>query len=557
MKKNARQLFLLSLSFLIVAFAQPDWSRLTCILASCMGYALFWRAALYSQKKKTRFWLATLWFALTSAIHLNWFLSDRYVGFYIYPFLVLLSLALGMQFGLLTLCIRQPKEMGILDVLGISGGWTLFEWLRLHVLSGFSWDPVGLELTATLSGMQMSSAFGIYGLSFWVILTNLFVLRLLSCRSLAHFWLAAGVAIVPYLFGFAQLSVHSSLMRLDPKPPLSALLVQTALLPEEKLSMNGSMALTPVMQWERILQLLYPYQNVPHDVIILPEGAVPYGTDVPLYPIECLYQVFKTFFQQTDFLPATKPRVSNREWAQALANATLRDVVIGLETSDENLNDKIFNAYNAAFLFRPFSHETPRYEKRILVPMGEYIPFKWCKKILSKYGILDSFTPGVSAKIFPMKRAAAGISICYEETYGECMRSNCQQGAELLINLTNDVWYPHSRLPLVHFLHGRLRAVECGLPLLRACNTGVTCGVNALGRVVDYLPFDCSKEKAVARALSVKLPLYHYQTFYALFGDAIVIYSSLFLFASFGIVLFLKKKKFILNDLNVYPLRKN
>lgn len=91
MKKRLTQLFLFLLSFVIVALAQPDWSRSACIIASCMGYALFWKGMLISGSKKGRFCLATFWFALVMTVHLNWFLADRYVGNYIYIFLVLLS----------------------------------------------------------------------------------------------------------------------------------------------------------------------------------------------------------------------------------------------------------------------------------------------------------------------------------------------------------------------------------------------------------------------------------------------------------------------------------
>ena len=95
------------------------------------------------ESQKKRFFCSLFWFGAVSVCHLNWFLSDKYVGFYINIFLVLFSLYLGFQFALITLFIRNPKEMGIWHLLGISGGWVLLEWSRLHILSGYSWDPVG------------------------------------------------------------------------------------------------------------------------------------------------------------------------------------------------------------------------------------------------------------------------------------------------------------------------------------------------------------------------------------------------------------------------------
>ena len=482
-KFRTKQIVFLLLSFVIVTAAQPDWSRWACVVASCVGYALFWKGMLLSEQKRSRFCLAVLWFAGVEAFHLNWFFADRYVGGYIYPFLFLLFVGLGAQFGMISLFIRKPK-MDLLQMLAISGGWTLFEWSRLHLLSGFSWDPVGLALTGTTTGMQMASAVGVYGLSFWVFFTNLLALRLFSNYSLYEGGVWAAVLATPYVFGITHLAIHSRLMELDPHPPLRALLVQTSLMPEEKMPLPDALPpLSPYQQWERILKLLHPYLDNTHDLIVLSEGVVPYGTDYPIYLQEKVLQSFKGVFPQFNAPLSERPRVGNRYWAQSLANFTGADVVLGLEDVDPQ------HAYNAAFLLRPFEHQNKRYEKRILVPMGEYIPFEWCKRILAKYGITDSFTPGKKAQLFEMKNRVAGISICYEETYGHLMLSNRRQGADVLINLTNDVWYPRSRLPMIHCLHGGLRAVEGGLPLLRSCNTGVTCGVDSLGRVVDLPPF--------------------------------------------------------------------
>jgi len=543
-------------SFLIVVCAQPDWSPIACFLTSTVGYALFWKGMLYFRNKASRFLIAIFWFGLISITHLSWLSADRYVGFYIYFLILFLFLSLGIQFGLVSLLVCDAQKMGILRILAISGTWTLMEWTRLFFLSGYSWDPVGLSLTGTLISMQMASIVGVFGMSFWVFLTNLVALRLSSNKTFkqAGSWLL--LALIPYLYGSLHFYLHDHWMEQERHHSLSALLVQTSLLPEEKLPVNGSMPLSPPAQWSRILDLLSTYLDVPHDLIVLPEGCVPYGTDLPLYQQAFVSETFKNFFPQLEDLPESlNQQVGNRYWAQALANAHQTSVVIGLEDVEYCHGGEI-KAYNAAFLFRPYSLSSQRYEKRILVPMGEYIPFQWCKKILSKYGILDSYTPGDEAKIFQVGQTCAGISICYEETFGNLMRANRQKGAELLINISNDVWYPLSRLPVVHYLHGRLRAIEQGLPMVRACNTGLTCGIDALGRSVGQLPYESKRGLSQPGVLSILLPLYSYHTFYTIFGDSLVISISLFFITSFFIYLFVQRKKFLLKYLNIYPLRK-
>ena len=546
-------------SFLIVSLAQPDMSVTGCIFASGFGYALFWQGVSLCDKKRSRFWYSVLWFGGISVIHLNWFFADRYVGIYIYPFVFFLCLVLGMQFACITLLIGNPKEIGWLHILGISGGWTLCEWSRLFILSGYSLNPVGIALSGTLPGMQMATTGGVYGLSFWVIFTNLLALRLLNDRSWRQGAVWAVVSVFPYLSGAAHLVYHIRQMdrHLADTPPLKALLVQTALIPEEKLMIDGSSPVSPTYQWRMMLSLLAPYLGQPGDVIVLPEGVVPYGTHRPIYLAQEIEQAFLDVWGKQIQLPSESPKAGNRAWAQALADLTGSDVILGLEDVDIQSEEKTYQAYNAAFLVRPFTKEFYRYEKRVLLPMGEYIPFAWCKKILSKYGIMDSFTPGKEAKIFSLARGAAGISICYEETYGYLMRQARHKGAQLLINLTNDVWYPRSRLPAVHFFHGRLRSLESGVPILRACNTGITCGVDALGRIVGQIPGENVQQTALPGVLSASLPLYHYPTLYSWWGDGGPMGVSAIFFTSFFISKCFKRKRFKIKGLYTYPLRKN
>lgn len=550
------------IAFLVVGCAQPDWSVTGCILASCIGYALFWQGAFLCTSNKSRFWYAVFWFGAVSALHLNWFFADRYVGAYIYAFVAMLCLWLGVQFGIATLLIGNPKEISWLHILGISGGWALCEWSRLFILSGYSLDPAGIALSGTLTGLQMASAVGIYGLTFWVFLTNLIALRLLNSLSWRWGVVWVVVALLPYASGALHLAYHTRQMELKStqKRSLEALLVQTALIPEEKFTVNGSSPFSPASQWRKILLLLAPHLSSPIDLIVLPEGTVPYGTHHPIYPAEEIERAFQEIFGQQVVLPAffeRSTRLGNRAWAQALADFTGADVILGLEDLDVQPAEKTFQAYNAAFLVRPFTQELTRYEKRVLVPMGEYIPFDWCKKILSKYGIMDSYTPGKEAKVFPTAHSPVGISICYEETYGYLMRQSRQKGAEALINLTNDVWYPMSRLPAVHFFHGRLRALEAGVPVLRACNTGVTCGIDSVGRVVAQLPCENAQHACAAAVLPISLPLYHFPTLYTRWGDAFPMGCSAVLFAAFFVAKCFKRKQFKIKGFYIYPLRKN
>ena len=114
------------------------------------------------------------------------------------------------------------------------------------------------------------------------------------------------------------------------------------------------------------------------------------------------------------------------------------------------------------------------------------------------------------------------------------MRENKLKGAEFLINLTSDVWYPNSRLTQQHLDHARLRTTEGGLPLLRACNTGITCAIDSLGRTLASF----GEEEWKQGALKVEVPLYHYKTPYTLYGDSLILG-----FSALMTLIFLVKKE--------------
>lgn len=528
-------MLLVVISFLLVCLAQPDFSLLACILTSALGYALFWRGMLQLPRLSHRFFLATLWFAGIQAVHLSWFASDRYVGAPIFLFLPILWFSLGACFGAISLLITGT-DWSLRRLLGVAGLLTLIEWGRLFFFSGYSWNPAGLALSGSVVGMQMATIVGAFGLTFWVFVTNLLLLRWLYNEGRSRFFSWLTLALIPYAFGAGHLAYHLQRMQRHLEPPLNALLVQTAIAPEEKAPFAGERdkVLSPTHQWRRILALLAPHRGKPVDLIVLSEAAVPYGTELPLYPVGAIASSFKEILDSSFLQGEEKERrVGNSYWARSLANYFHADVIIGLEELEGE------HAYNAAFFYPPDSSYQARYAKRVLVPMGEYIPFQWCKKILSKYGIQDSFTAGSEATVFEGKRLPMGVSICYEETFGHLMRENQLKGARLLVNLTNDVWYPNSRLPSVHYLHGRLRAVEGGVPLLRSCNTGVTCAVDSLGRLVGAL--DCERQgvKCQPDALYVSVPTYTYKTLYTRTGDLPIIAIS----GMCVLIAFLRKKQ--------------
>jgi apolipoprotein N-acyltransferase len=545
-----QQAILLLLSWVLTAFGQPAWSWPCALITACAGIALFWRVLLEHQSRSTRFWLSAGWFGAVQLVQLSWQLTHPFS--YIYIVYLFFVLALGAQFGCLGMMIRPKILQSWSSLIGLAGFWTLQEWMRLFFLSGFVFNPIGLAWTGSIYPLQLASVAGVYGLSFWVILTNLAALRAWHIKRKTAFAAWSCLALFPFIFGGLHLWKHEHAYE-NHAERSQVLLVQTAFPIEEAIDFPGQkeMLLFVIEEWKKILELTQPYSGKKMDLIVFPEYVVPYGTYSLVYPYSLVESIFQEVFGPESIAklpPLEDPvaysmqtqfgqvwMVNNAYWLQGIANVFDAEVIAGLQDAEEKDGKREY--YSAAIHFQPsqpnaFHFEASRYEKRILLPMAEYIPSSLFQNLAASYGIRDSFTAGKEAKVLG-KKFKLGPSVCYEELFGDLMRENKLKGAQILVNMSNDGYYPSSRLPKQHFDHARLRTVENGIPLIRACNTGVTAAVDSLGRVVSVLGDFSWDSQQLAAALLVQLPTYSYSTLYSQSGDFIII-----LFSSLAFLLF-------------------
>lgn len=554
----ANQAILIVVSLLIVSLGQPAWFWWSGSVAGIVGYALFWRVLLDLPRPKTRFWVSSGWFTAVQLIQLVWVTTHPY--YYIYPIYFIFSALFGAQFGLVSLLITPANINSIIRTLAIAGLWTISEWIRLFFFSGLTWNPAGVALVGNLYSLQMASLWGVFGLSFWVIWVNLLALRA-WCRwkgKLALPALVWGVAaLLPYAFGWAHLKIHEEASAQN-NQSLQVVVVQTAFPVEENMSFTNKSLLKFVFdEWRQILQAVAKQSGEAIDLMVLPEYVVPFGTYTFVYPYESVKNTFHAILgpESIKSLPplelpfaqpmkgSTKPQflVNNAFWAQGLANYFNSGLIIGLEDADQ-MESGVRHHYSTALYVQPnqgpeeFSPQ--RYEKRVLIPLGEYIPFEWCRDFAAEYGIHGSFQPGQHAKVFTAAGVPFGLSICYEETFGDMMRENKHGGAALLVNLTSDVWYPNSLLPRQHFFHGLPRSVENGFPLVRASNVGLSGAVDSFGRIVTLVGEDTLRPEWIFDSKKIQVPIYNYQTIYARFGDNLILGISLLaIFLAWGMSL--------------------
>lgn len=523
-------------SWFIVAFGQPSSLPLLGLFSAVFGFTLFFRVLIDVSSPKNRFFLGSLWYGLVLMVQLSWSFGHPFSYIYfVYAFHVALF---GLQFGVFSVFVTKKQVSSIISLAGLAGLWVLFEWSRLFFLSGHPWNPIGLALSGNFYSRQLASLWGVYGLSFWVMWTNLSFLRVWVSPSRLGFSLVLVAVAIPYAFGLAKWEAHRFFFQGKATPYVRAGLIQTAF-PIEELMPVGHQDLFDYVkdEWRQIAQQAKIASDQDVDIIVLPELVVPYGTFFLLYDYEEAKQMLIDIFGESakPLLPQKELhlakqingewKVNNAFWLQAIANVTQADVIAGLEDRD-SLGDGRFRFHTVAYLFRPFTFSMQRYEKRILVPMGEYIPFSFLRELAAEYGISGSFSPGTSAKVFDSQAGTLSVSICFEETMGNMIREGRLKGADMLVNVTNDGWFPDYGLPVVHLEHSRLRTVETGAPLIRSCNTGVTCAVDSFGQTIAVFGQDQLEQEKEQGVLVVDVPQYAYSTLYTRFGDHLILSLS-------------------------------
>ena len=190
-----------------------------------------------------------------------------------------------------------------------------------------------------------------------------------------------------------------------------------------------------------------------------------------------------------------------------------RQLVFGGLAVDQSAEGR--RLYNSAFLLSTTGEIVGRYDKRVLVPFGEYLPFAtqlpWLRRISPATG---HFTAGDEpGLLIAADDVRLGPLICYEDVIPGPARAAVTRGATLLLNLTNDAWYGASAEPFQHQALALWRAVETRRDFIRSTNTGLTTAISASGAVLGELPI------FVEDTLVVETRLLELTTFYTKYGD--------------------------------------
>ena len=424
------------------------------------------------------------------------------------PFaVVLLPAGLALFMALATGAARLAWPGGVARVLLLALAIGGAEWLRGHVFTGFPWNVLGYALTWPLELMQSASVFGIYGLTLLcvaifagplVLIADatartqnaasrvlravlLAVVPLVALYGLGTWRLADGPAAM--LEGVKVRIVQASVPQRDKWRPEKQRQIF-----EDQLDLSRRDAAGRVDDLAGVTHLIWP------------EAAMPF---LPLEHPEALAAI-------GDMLP---------EGTQLLSGA------LRLKAPGHFAPGAAREGYNSLMVFSDAGAVRQIYDKIHLVPFGEYLPMQ---ALLESIGLEQltrwrgGFSTGVEPRPLleiPGLPPVAGL-ICYEAIFPAAIVQGDRRPG-LLVNITNDGWFGETTGPYQHFHQSRVRAVEEGVPLIRAANNGISAVVDARGRVVALLGLNVRGAIDSAVPASISPPVY------ARFGDCTFLALSL------------------------------
>jgi apolipoprotein N-acyltransferase len=419
------------------------------------------------------------------------FLVDAKIFGWLLPFAVIaLPAGLASFTALGAVIARLLWARGAMRIVTLAAALTVAEWLRGHLLTGFPWNTFGYALATQLTLAQAASLIGIWGLTFIAVAVYAAPAVLADDPAdTRHGWLAPALCIA-VLVGLAGYG----LWRLDRTPTtfvdeVRLRIMQPNVQQDQRFNYSQKQAVMAHYSAlsERSGTSQTGLQGITH--LIWPESAFPFF----------LTREADALAQIADLLPEGTVLITG-----------------AVRAPEGAVSAPITRAYNSIYVLDHDGSILSIYDKVHLVPFGEYLPFQ---NLLERIGLTQlvrvqgGFIPGGRRRALAVPRAPSFLPlICYEVIFpGRAVPRGERPG--WMINLTNDGWFGRSPGPYQHLQQARTRAIEEGLPLVRAANTGISAVIDPLGRVVRSLPLGAEG------VLDSPLPRALAPTPYARWGD--------------------------------------
>ncbi len=350
-----------------------------------------------------------------------------------------------LSLGVVTIWIRLPR---VPRWIAFAAAWTTMEWVIAHLGDiAFPWLGLGFSLTGYPLLVQWADLGGARGVTFWLAAANLILAQGLLRPQQHRVALGALAASILLAAGYGTWRERTLAVR---ALGTVALIQPNVGFQEKWVPGEADRIVADLHQQTRAI-----LGTAHADLVIWPEAAVP------------------------DYF------LRRRDWADAIT-ALSRELhtpifLGGLDARPDSAHHR-YDIYNAAFLFDSTGNwdKTPIYRKHYLVPVVERVPFvppRW----LSGLRFFGAFDRGTEIPVYQVGMGRFGAVICYESTFEDLPRRYRAEGAEFLINVTNDKWYGLTTAPGQHASHLVMRAIETRMGIARAANSGISEVVSPLG----------------------------------------------------------------------------
>jgi apolipoprotein N-acyltransferase len=429
--------------------------------------------------------------------------------------LVLFCLYLGLYhalFGSLIAAFRNHfgRQSALLLV---PFAWVAVELARARI-TGLPWDLLGIAQVDNPLLTRLAPITGAYGLSFVIAAVN--ALWLIRIRIRERRFTRAALTIA----GVVIVVLYVVSLRLIANPKVSAT-TATATLVQENLEV-GAANVGPQLTTQQFIESFSYLSRYPSAQFLLGIPELPGTQTVYLIRRHAEADSKALIPTPTDLIvwpesPAPFEDIDPqfRDAMATLARTAQTPIIVGNTGFDRNPSSKSgYTPYNRATFVRPDGTFAGHYDKMHLVPFGEYVPYKefffFAKNLLNEVG---AFEPGGRRTVFKTGGHTYGTFICYESIFADEIRQYARDGADVLVNISNDGWYGDTSAAWQHLNMVRMRAIENHRWVLRATNTGVTAAINPLGRVTIAAP------RHIRTSVQVRFAYEHDVTFYAAHGD--------------------------------------
>lgn len=500
-------LCVLSAGLLILAFPKTGISILAWIALVPMLLAIEGKGLLKS------FGIAYFCGVLFFAGALYWFYYVTVAG------LILMVLYCALYFGLFGfMCSYFKTRKPLLKLFLIPSIWVALEFLRAHLVTGFGWASLGQSQYKNLYVIQIADLTGMWGVSFVIVMFNVLIKEWFSVpmergnqsiinssvkREQTNLTLITCLVLVSvFIYGYIRVSEDEKA-----QAKIKVAVIQGNI--DQEMKWNDSF--WPAIMARQIKITEEAALQKP-DLIIWPETSFPgyLWVDVKLF------DELKEFVRRMDI--------------PLLFGSIIEE-------------GEIYR--NSAILLSREGHILQKYDKIHLVPFGEFLPFRTKLPFLSEIIPIADFSSGDQFTLFSLAEAESAskfsVLICFEDTIAGLTRQFVNEGAQILINITNDAWFEDTNEPFMHLASSVFRAVENRRHLIRSANTGISGFIDTKGRLGEYVVDERGKSTYVSGYAIEELSYKNKQTFYTRFGD-------IFTYLSFGCILFsilgnLKSKK--------------